>query len=184
MGEWSAEAVLRMLLSALLSGSAAAALVGVFFHRRTKSIENQLRVQAEAQIDITRSKREWQEAALAKVLGPVVMHLSRTKRAFARWRDQQLFLEMEVIGKSNRFVRDLLLENGYLLPAELLEHAGALIEHYDAWLEEFEKKRGKENPDLGAKFVFVGPLGYGFPADAERAFFSKFHELRTELYGQ
>jgi len=170
--------------AAVLSGSVVAAVVGVLFHRRAKAIEQQLRVQAETQITVSRSTREWQEAILAKVLGPVVMHLLRTRRAFDRWKDQQLFLEMEVIGKSNRYIRDLLLENGHLIPVELSDHAVALVEHYDAWLEEFEQKRHAENPDLKTKFVFVGPKGYGFPHPAEEAFIAKFHRLRIVLYGE
>ena len=62
-------------------------------------------------------------------------------------------------------------------------HATALIEHYDAWLEEFEDKRRSEKPDLQTKFIFVGPKGYGFPRAAEEAFVAKFHDLRALLYG-
>lgn len=179
--EWGG--VLQQALTAVLSGSVVAAVVGLLFHRRAKLIEQHLRVQAEAQIVVSRSTREWQEATLARVLGPAVMHLMRTRRAFNRWKDQQLFLEMEVVGKSNRCIRDLILEYGHLIPADLTDHAVALVEHYDAWLEEFEQKRRSENPDLETKFIFVGPKGYGFPHAAEQAFVAKFHELRTALYG-
>ena len=133
--------ILHQAISAVLSGSIAAALIGVIFHRRTRSIEQQLRIQAEAQIDVSRSTREWQERALSEVLGPAAMHLARTRRAFDRWKDKQLFLEMEIIGKSNGFIRDILLQNGHPLPTDLVGHASALVEHYDAWLEEFDKKR-------------------------------------------
>ena len=175
--------IIQQAISAVFTGSIAAALVGVIFHRRTRSIEQQLRIQAETQIDASRSTREWQERALSEILGPAAMHLERTRRAFDRWKDKQLFLEMEIIGKSNGFIRDILLQNGHLLPADLLGHASALIEHYDAWLEEFDKKRLSETPDLDAKFIFVAPLGYGFPHEAERAFNAKFQQMRKQLYG-
>jgi len=174
----------QQALTAVLSGSVVAAVVGLLFHRRTKAIEQQLRVQAEAQIAVSLSTREWQEAMLGRVLGPVFMHLLRTRRAYDRWKDLQLFLEMEVVGRSNRYIRDLLLENGHLIPADLTEHAIALVEHYDAWLEEFEQKRRSENPDLKTKFIFVGPKGYGFPHAAEQAFIARFHQQRRELYGK
>jgi hypothetical protein len=177
------DSVITQALGALLSGTVVAAILGVLFNRRAKALEQQLRIQAERQLAVARSTREWEEAALAKVLGPSVMHMARTRRAFNRWKDQQLFLEMEIIGKSNRAVRDLLLENGHLLPADLIGHAGALVEHYDAWLEEFEDKRRSETPDTKTKFIFVGPKGYGFPHDAEAAFVTKFAELRESLYG-
>ena len=177
------ETIGSQALTGVISGSVIAAVLGLFFHRRAKAIEQQLRVQAESQIAVSRSTREWHEASLSRVLGPAVMHMARTRRAFNRWKSQQLFLEMEIIGNSNRTVRDLLLANGHLIPGDLLEHAGALIEHYDAWLEEFDDKRRSEMPDLHATFVFVGPKGYGFPRTAEKALVARFHELRALLYG-
>ena len=183
MSGFETEPIIQQAVAAILSGGVAAAIIGVIFHRRTKAIEQKLRIQAETQIDVTKSTREWREEALSKVLGPVAMHLKRTKRAFGRWQEQQLFLEIEVIEKSNRTIRDLLLANGHLIPSDLLEHASRLVEHFDVWLEEFEEKRKSESPDLHTKFIFVGPKGYGFPHDAEEAFIEKFHELRAGLYG-
>jgi hypothetical protein len=176
--------LIQQAISAIASGSVAAAVIGIIFHRRTKAIEQELRVQAEALLVITKSTRQWHEESLSRVLGPVAMHLMRTKRAFERWNSQQLFMEIEVIGNSNRTIRDLLLANGHLIPGELLDHASRLVEHYDAWLEEFEEKRRSEKPDLRATFVFAGPKGYPFPRDAERAFIEKFEGLRSELYDQ
>lgn len=177
------ELLLQNLLSALLSGGVIASVLAVVFHRRAKAVEQRLRVEAEERLSVYRSTRGWKEAALAQVLGPSAMHFARTRRAFERWKRQQLFLEMEVVGRSNRYVRDLLLANGHLIPADLLEHASALVEHYDVWLEEFDRKRNAEKPDLDTEFIFVGPQGYRFPADAERAFVERFHALREELYG-
>jgi hypothetical protein len=165
------------------SGGVIAAVLAVVFHQRTKSIEQRLRVEAEERISVYRSTREWKQSVLSQVLGPSIMHFDRTRRAFGRWKDKQLFLEIEVIGTSNRFVRDLLLAHGHLIPTELLENAGALVEHYDVWLEEFDRKRGAENPDPTTEFIFVGPQGYPFPTDADRAFRERFHGLRRELYG-
>lgn len=162
------QAIGTQAVGALLSGTVVAALVGLVFNQRAKRSEQQ---------------RAWREAALGQVLGPAVMHMLRTRRAFERWKEQQLFLEMEVIGNSNRAVRDLLLANGHLLPADLIDHAVALVAHYDAWLEEFEAKRRSETPDTKTKFIFVGPKGYGFPREAEAAFVAKFIELRDSLYG-
>jgi hypothetical protein len=58
------------------------------------------------------------------------------------------------------------------------------VEHYDAWLEEFdrwrqEKESGEKEPD----FIFVGPSGHPFPRQAERRFRERFEVLRQELYG-
>ncbi len=183
MRRWLGRILFACLRSILLTSCLRATVLGILFHRRVKSIEQQLRVSAEAKIEEIRSTREWKEAALAKVLGPTFMHLERTERAFCRWEKKQLFLEMEVIGKSNRCVRDLLLDNAHLIPLDLLDHASDLIHHYDVWLEMFHEKRESENPDLNTKFIFTGPEGYGFPDASKTAFQNKFHEFRQELYG-
>src|SRR5207247_1532393 len=95
------------------------------------------------------------------------MQFDRTKHAFDRWQGQNLFLEAKVLKDGNLTIRDLLLSKAYLIPPELREDAGKLILHYDRWLEEFEKLRNSQEPDLGAKFVFVGPQGYPFPTASE-----------------
>jgi len=89
---------------------------------------------------------------------------------------------MKVIGEGNRTIRDLLLSKGHLIPPDLLNEAGLLIEHYDRWIEEFEKKRLSENPDLKTPFIFVGPDGFAFPVQAEKGFRDAFHQLWNELY--
>ncbi len=116
------------------------------------------------------------------VLGPLNMQFDRTKRAFERWRDQNIFLEAKVVRVGNETIRDLLLSKGHLIPPEILEDAGKLIEHYDVWLEKFEKQRLSEKPDLETKFIFVGTDGFPFPVEAEKKFRSKFSEYWHELY--
>jgi hypothetical protein len=88
-----------------------------------------------------------------------------------------------VIREGNLAIRDLLLQKGHLIPPELLEDAGLLVEHYDRWLEEYEKQRLAEHPDLDAPFTFVGPQGYPFPGKADRRFRAAFKSLWVELYG-
>lgn len=43
--------------------------------------------------------------------------------------------------------------------------------------------RSSERPDLDTPFVFVGPQGFPFPADAESRLHAAFTRLWTELYG-
>jgi hypothetical protein len=121
--------------------------------------------------------------ALSQLLGPVFMQLDRTSRAFQRWKGKNLYLEAKVIREGNTTIRDLLLQKAHLIPPDLLDHAGKLIEHYDRWLEEYEKKRASENPDLESTFVFVGPEGFPFPHQSEKAFKDSFSRIFKELYG-
>lgn len=87
-----------------------------------------------------------------------------------------------MIREGNQTIRDLLLEKGYLIPPELLEDAGKLIEHYDVWLEKFEEQRGSEKPDLESSFVFAGPEGYPFPRQAADRFQEMFRAYWNDLY--
>ena len=111
------------------------------------------------------------------------MHLGRTKRAFDRWKQKNIYLESKIIGQSNKFIRDTLLSKGHLIPPSLVNDTHLLIEHYDVWLEEFERVRGSKEPALDAEFVFAGPKGYLFPQEAEKNFTQYFKKLQGELYG-
>ena len=162
----------QLILAALLSGAVVSSVMGLLFHRYVTKVEEEIK-----------SQRAWKEEAVAELLGPVQMQLDRTKRAFDRWNSKNLYLEAKVIKEGNQTIRDLLLTKGHLIPPDLLEDAGKLIEHYDVWLEKFEKQRLAEEPDLESPFTFVGPDGYPFPRTSADHFQAKFHEYWQELYG-
>jgi hypothetical protein len=111
------------------------------------------------------------------------IQFDRTKRAFEhRWKAQDLYLEEKVIKVGNETIRDLLLTKGHLIPPELLDDAGKLIEHYDVWLELYEEQRGGKEPDLKSPFIFAGPKGYEFPKEAAIRFNEKYRLFWKELY--
>ena len=172
----------RLLASGVISGTVISAILTLFFNRRTTEIQEQIKDQYERSMAVFQSTRAWQEQSVSELLGPLYMQFDRTKRAFSRWRTKNLFLETKVIREGNLTIRDLLLTKGYLIPPELLDDAGKLVEHYDRWLEEFEKQRSSEQPDLDSTFVFVGPEGFPFPWQSEARFKTKFEEMWAELY--
>jgi hypothetical protein len=174
----------RLLASGVISGTVISAILTFFFNRRTTEIQEQIKDQYERSMAVFQSTRAWKEQSVSELLGPMYMQFDRTRRAFGRWRNKNLFLESKVIREGNLIIRDLLLTKGYLIPPELLDDAGKLVEHYDRWLEEFEKKRSSEQPDLDSTFVFVGPEGFPFPRQSEAKFKAKFEEMWAELYSQ
>ena len=89
-----------------------------------------------------------------------------------------------MIREGNVAARNLLLDRGHLIPPELLDDAGKLIEHYDRWLEEFERVRSAESPENDKRFVYVGPQGFPFPVVSDERFRAAFRRLWNELYGQ
>ena len=128
------------------------------------------------------AQRGWKEAALRELYGPLILHFDRTQRALHRYREADLFLEAEVLKASNESIRNLLLENGQYITPDLISPAGRLIEHYDVWLAEYHRARKPDSVDESTKFVFAGPQGYRFPADAELTFREKAFALQADLY--
>ena len=163
--------LIAALLSAIVSGTVVGAIVGALLKYRFDALAARAGLQ-----------RSWKERAVAELLGPVYMQLARTERAFRRWDERNLFLEAKVIREGNVTIRDLLLAKPHLIPPDLLPAADELIEHYDRWLEEFDRVRSAESPELDSAFVFVGPKGYLFPRPAADAFQQAYLHLWRELY--
>jgi hypothetical protein len=172
------------IVAAVVSGSVFATILGAVLLRRATRIQEEIKSRFGELTEVFRSKRTWQERSLSELLGPAYMQLDRTFRAFSRWTEKNLFLEAKVIREGNVAVRDLLLKNAHLIPPDLLDDAGRLVEHYDRWLEEFERTRLAENPDLGTTFTFVGPKGYPFPSDSDARFRQRFKDVWAHLYGE
>lgn len=117
-------------------------------------------------------------AFFSELLTPMMIQLQRTRDAFYRWTDKNLFLESEIVRKGNQAVRDLLIGKAHLIPSDLVSDAQALIAHYDRWLEKYERVRGGSTPDLDTPFIFTGPDGSPFPVDAEKHFIERFEKLK------
>lgn len=160
--------IIAALVGGLLSGSLLSAVFGYVIRQDTIEMEQQIR---------------WKEKVLSGLLGPVCMQLDRTERAFHRWKSKNLYLEAKIIKESNTVIRDLLLRNGHLIPIELLDDSGKLIEHYDVWLEEFEKRRGGKEPDVNTTFIYAGIAGYPFPKEAQEHYKKQCNKYKTELFG-
>ena len=169
-------------MAGLLSGAVLSTILGFLFVGKMTRVEETVKSEFQTGIEIFKSQRSWKEQSISELLGPVNMQLDRTDRAFKRWTAKNLYIEAKVIREGNITIRDLLLEKGHLIPPELLEDAGRLVEHYDVWLELFEKQRVFEKPDLSTPFVFAGPKGYPFPKKSADIFQKTFRQYWEDLY--
>ena len=115
--------VTQVLVSAIASGSVAAAVAGTLLQRRNAQIQENIRLQFARLGAAMSSQRTWKERAVAELLAPVFIHLDRTERAFKRWKERNLYLEQKVVGEGNAAIRDLLISKTYLIPPELREDA-------------------------------------------------------------
>ena len=129
-----------LFLAALISGGVVSLVLGfalrLLFDRRLERATEEIKSEFAERALVYRSTREWREESVAELLGPVYMQLDRSRRAFHRWRERNVYIETVIMKEGNTAVRDLLLQKGHLIPPPLLEHAGKLVEHYDRWLEE------------------------------------------------
>lgn len=164
------------VIGGLVGGSLTAALVTALTTRQVTKAKSEVEDTFKRIVEVRDSRR----ALLEEVLGPVCAHLNRTGIAFSRWNKRNLALEAGIILESNRQIRDTLLSKYHLLTPELRRSANSLIEHYDMWLEEYERVRGA-NPSSDQEFVFVGPGGYPFPHEAEKAFLDALEETYRDL---
>ena len=152
----SVDDLLKVIVSALISGGVVAVFANALLARHSERIKTDFA----KMLEVAKEKRTWQEALLSELLGPVVMQLDRTKRAFQRWDAGNKFVETQIIKTANEQIRELLLTKSHLLPTERLPDAQELVQHYDRWLEEYYKLRSESGSTAG--FVFVGPQGYPF----------------------
>ncbi len=174
----------NLLLASLISNTVVATILTLIFKRKTEKITAEVKDQFERSLTAFKTGYQWKEKTVSELLGQLCLQFGRTKRAFNRYNDTNLFLEAKVLKDGNEKIRDLLLAKAYLIPPELIEDANNLIEHYDVWLEEFYKQRDSETPNLNQKFIFAGPKGYGFPSVSENRFKEKYFEFWEELYKQ
>lgn len=131
------------------------------------------------------ARLEWKKETAA-LLGQVYVHLNRTSKAFHaydRLEEFDKYFEDEIIYASNKKIRDIILENGHHIPPDLLTEANALVEHYDAWLVEYNNTRNITRDTKKAQ-IYVGPKGYRFPEKAEQKFKEAYIRLFKEINGK
>jgi hypothetical protein len=173
----------QVTLGGLIGSSLATVLLGALFLRWTKTVEGEIKGHFDEKMKVFESVRAWKQQSLSQLFGPLIMQFDRTKAAFDRWNDKDLFLEAKIVREGNETIRDTLLSNGHLMPPHLILHATKLVIHYDVWMEEFDRVRGEKAQTNDDAFVFAGPKGYPFPHEAEDAFKAEFRSLQAELYG-
>ena len=119
-----------------------------------------------------------------ELLLPMKVHFDRSRQAFQAWvqnRPTKPNLEIEdAIKASNSVIRSILTNKWHLIPIDLQGDALRLIEHYDAWLAEYDRVRPGGVRDPNVPYVFVGPQGFPFPVEAEKRFLERYARMATE----
>ena len=177
------------LVAGVASGSVISLILGFALHRARVGIEKEIENRFDEALEIFKSEREWKEKSLYQLLAPLVMHLERTSRIANRYRKityrerGKSWFDAKLLKESNNTIKSILLSSGHLLPANLIEPANELVEHYDLWESRFDEKVLQESPNEESIFD-VGFTEKEFPRHAVDEFKKAFDNLRTELYSK
>lgn len=115
------------------------------------------------------------------LLMPLIANFDKTHKAFTKYFDDPKAEDDLLSG--NRGNLDILSENMELIPTNFKNDALKLVEHYNAWLEEYNRIRlGNDSDKPESRFVFAGPNGFPYPKDAERKF-RELHKLYADELG-
>jgi len=177
------EQVVQIILGSSLVTSMLTGTIAYFFHKKTERFNAVIKQEFEIRSQIRNTDMEWKKQS-AKLLGQVYIHLNRTrlamKRIYSKLDHYDECFENEIMYKSNKHIRDSILDNGHYIPPEIIEEASKLVEHYDAWLVKYQKLR-IEQKDTKTVHIYVGPDGIPYPDDAEEKFKSQYIRLFNQL---
>jgi hypothetical protein len=116
---------------------------------------------------------------LIKFLGQTYTNLKRSEIAYNNYlNDEKKFIHAKILKTCNEQIRDLLLENSFLLSDTLQQDALKLISHYDIWIEKWIDLEQKRKPDLEDEFVFQNT--YSFPKDASNNLENEYLKLKKD----
>ena len=86
--------LMQSVVVAVISSALVSTIAGVIFTRHVTAVAEEVR-----------SQRTWKERSVAELLGPMNIQFDRTKRAFDRWQEKNLYLEVKVIKIGNETIR-------------------------------------------------------------------------------
>ena len=117
----------------------------------------------------------YKQRALEELLAPIRLLLIRSKITLDGYDANNEYRE-KILKECNESKRNILLEKGYLIPADLIPFAEQFIKHYEEWLQAYQEARVEQN-NSEIKYVFT----YTFPHESEAAFIKKYDAYRKEL---
>jgi len=91
-------------------------------------------------------------------------------------KDDKIYLHAKILKECNLRIRELLLENAFILDDDLKKDAIDLISHYDIWVEKWNDLKEKINPNLDDFFIFQNE--HRFPKEAERRLEDEFYKIK------
>ncbi len=123
------------------------------------------------------------EEQFTRLLSPVNFFLHLSRKAYAKYLANKIFLHAKNIRAANEKICFLLEESPELLPDELFADAIELLNHYGIWMLQFEDHQRQLQPQLDDLFVFHHLDNQSaFPKEAEQHFFDYYNQVKKELF--
>ncbi len=166
------------IITVILGSSLITSIITFLLHRKTEKITADVKSKFEHLQEKLTTDLQWKRDA-CRTMGKIYFHLYRTRKALSRYNNvtqTNKFIETEVFKDSNTIIRNLILNEGYLIHPDLTDEANSLIQHYDDWLEKLHSMRVENNTN--DKQVF----NHSFPHSAEKMFKKYYLKLWNELY--
>ncbi len=114
---------------------------------------------------------------ITNVLGKVYINFERSRIAYDNYiKEGKIFIHASILKECNLKIRDLLLENAYLLKENLRNDALDLISHYDIWIEKWNDLKKEKDVQLDDVFIFENE--YRFPKEAEKRLKEELSKLK------
>lgn len=170
----------QLLLAGILSGSFFSATLGLVGLKYAEKIKGEITQSVQTSLYDYQTDQEWQRRSLVELFAPLDVNLERSKRAYGRWQGNLRQEELEILRETNARVRKLILDNYYLIPSNLQMDASTLVEHYDIWLQTYNKPNVSEYDD---KFIVkeLSEKGRLFPKKSARRLRQNFLELQSRV---
>lgn len=169
------ETFINNLMYALIEAVLVSGMLGYFFLKREERIKRTIEEEFKKRDKFFDTQFNYKLKSLEELLAPVRLQFIRSKITLLGYDANNEYRE-KILKECNENVLNLLLEKGYLIPADLIPFAEKLIKHYDEWLQHYRKTR-EITKDESVKYVFT----FNFPQDAEKEFIDKYDAYRKEL---
>jgi len=113
------------------------------------------------------------------LLGEIYLNFKRSKIAYDNYiKEGNIFMHAKILKECNLKIRNILLENAFILSENLQNDAIDLISHYDIWVEKWNDLKQKENPKLDDVFIFQNE--FRFPKEAEKRLKEEFYKIKKD----
>ena len=169
------ETITQLIIKISIETILISGIIGYYFTKREERMKKTIEEEFNKRETFFDARFNFKLRALEELLGPIKLQLIRSKLTVNKYDANNEYRE-KILKQCNETILGLLLEKGFLIPTELIQHAEEFIKHYDNWLQEYKKKR-IDNNDKGTRLVFT----YDFPHKAEKVFTDKFDTYRKEL---